>query len=294
MMKFIFLLLVISLSGCNGPTNVNNRINDVIDSLNVNNNIVSFHIKDMKDYWLYTISNDIGLIYDGEGNLLISEIRRMNGKNVVVYSTPKKAHYIDEETIQQIEKSYKPPYHTVIWYFAITKDGRKEVLIQPDNSDVMPYEIPEIRYFLNPLKDVNDYECIADYISILMNDSLNSINIDMHLNLYNHSRNVVEDVPNDFLFVQARDTFRFRVDCLPLYKAYIDDTLWIANTSLKKRFYLHLEMSGDKIISNFKDKKAIKDILNKSILIKGKKNKIELLIPSEVQIHFKKNGKWLE
>ena len=53
-------------------------------------------------------------------------------------------------------------------------------------------------------------------------------------------------------------------------------------------------MSGDKIISNFKDKKAIKDILNKSILIKGKKNKIELLIPSEAQIHLKKNGKWLE
>lgn len=112
MMKFIFLLFVISLSGCNGPTNVDKRINDVIDSLNVNNNIVSFHIKDMKDYWLYTISNDIGLIYDGEGNILISEIRKMNGKNVVVYSTPKKVHYIDEETIQQIEKSYRVPCHT--------------------------------------------------------------------------------------------------------------------------------------------------------------------------------------
>lgn len=180
------------------------------------------------------------------------------------------------------------------WYFAITKDGRKEVLIQPTNSDVMPYEIPEIRYLLNPSKDINDYEYIADYISILMDDSLNSINIDMHLNLYNHSRNVFEDVPDDFLFVQARDTFRFRVDSLPLYKAYIDDTLWIADSSLKKRLYLHLEMGGDKIISNFKDKEEIKDVLNKSIFIKGKRNKIELLIPSEVQIHLQKNGKWLE
>ena len=62
---------MIALSGCNSPTNVDTRIKEVLDSLNVNNNIASFHIKDMKDYWVYTISNDIGLSYDGEGNPLI-------------------------------------------------------------------------------------------------------------------------------------------------------------------------------------------------------------------------------
>lgn len=282
------MLLILSLSGCNGPTNVDNRIIEVIDSLNVNNNIVSFHIKDMKDYWLYTISNDIGLIYDGEGNLLISEIKRMNGKNVVVYSTPKKVHNIDKETIQQIEKSYKAPCHMVIWYFAITKDGRREVLIQPANSDVMPYEISEIQNFLSPLKEIKDYEYIADYISILMNDSLNSINISMNLNLYIHNQSAVENIPNDFRFVLAEDTLKFNVDTLPLNKKYIDDTLWVADTSLKKRFNLYLEISKDKIISKVIDKEVIMDVLNKSIFIEGERDKMNLLIPSETQVHLQR------
>jgi len=293
-MIFFFLFFIICLSGCNSPTNVDARINEILDSLNINNNIASFHIKDMKDYWLYTISNDIGLIYDGEGNLLISEIRRMNGKDVIVYSTPKKIDNIDKEIVQQIEKLYKAPYHSVIWYLAITKDGKKEVLIQPANSDVMPYEIPEIRQFLNPSKKRNDYEYIADYISISMDDSLNSISINMHLNLYIHNQDAVESIPNDFRLALAKDTFRFNVDTLSLYRAYIDDTLWVADSTLKKRFYLHLEMSGNKTISKFKNKEVIKNILNESILIRGKNDKIGLFIPSETQVHLQKNGNWLK
>jgi hypothetical protein len=293
-MIFLFLFFIICLSGCNSPTNVDARINEILDSLNINNDIASFHIKDMKDYWLYTISNDIGLIYDGEGNLLISEIRRMNGKDVIVYSTPKKIHNIDKEIVQQIEKSYRSPYHTIVWYFAITKDGKKEVLIQPANSDVMPYEIPEIRQFLNPSKKINDYEYIADYISISMDDSSNSISIYMHLNLYIHNQDAVESIPNDFRLALAKDTFRFNVDTLSLYRAYIDDTLWVADSTLKKRFSLHLEMSGNKTISKFKDKEVIKNILNESIFIRGKNDKIGLFIPSETQVHLQKNGNWLK
>ena len=92
----------------------------------------------------------------------------------------------------------------------------------------------------------------------------------------------------------TKDTFRFNVDTLSLYRAYIDDTLWVADSTLKKRFSLHLEMSGNKTISKFKDKEVIKNILNESILIRGKNDKIGLFIPSETQVHLQKNGNWLK
>ena len=290
-MILLFFFLVICLSGCNSPANVDTRINEILDSLNVNNDIASFHKKDMKDYWLYTISNDIGLIYDGEGNLLISEIRKINGKDVIVYSTPKEVHNIDGETIQQIEKSYRGPYHTIVWYFAITKDGKKEILIQPANSDVMPYEIPEIRQFLNPSKKINDYEYISDYISISMDDSLNSTSIYMHLKLYIHNQEAVEGILDDFRFVLAKDTFKFNVDTLSLYQAYIDDTLWVDDPAFKKRFSLDLEIKENLIINN---KKSIPDILKKYILIGERKDEVNLLIPLESEIYLQKNGNWLE
>lgn len=290
-MIFLFLFFIICLSGCNSPTNVDARINEILDSLNINNDIASFHKKDMKDYWLYTISNDIGLIYDGEGNLLISEIRKINGKDVIVYSTPKEVHNIDGETIQQIEKSYRGPYHTIVWYFAITKDGKKEILIQPANSAVMPYEIPEIRQFMNPSKKRNDYEYISDYISISMDDSLNSTSIYMHLKLYIHNQEAVEGILDDFRFVLAKDTFKFNVDTLSLYQAYIDDTLWVDDPAFKKRFSLDLEIKENLIINN---KKSIPDILKKYILIGERKDEVNLLIPSESEIYLQKNGNWLE
>ena len=53
-------------------------------------------------------------------------------------------------------------------------------------------------------------------------------------------------------------------------------------------------MSGNKTISKFKDKEVIKNILNESILIRGKNDKIGLFIPSETQVHLQKNGNWLK
>lgn len=292
-MRYCVLVLMIALSGCNSPTNVDTRIKEVLDSLNVNNNIASFHIKDMKDYWLYTISNDIGLIYDGEGNPLISEIRKMNGKNVIVYSTPKKVHNIDKEVVQQIEKSYKAPYHSIIWYFAITKDGKKEVLTQAANFDVMPYEIPSIRNFMNPSKKIKNYEYIIDYVTVKNDDSLKTTDISMNVKEYNRFGDK-SSVINDFSFIWMGDTMKFKIDTLSLYSSYIDDTLWVEDPFLINRYYLQLRLEGKGDVSKFQKRDSIKNVLNESLLLGEENDNVEIIVPPDIQIHLRKNGTWIE
>ena len=87
------------------------------------------------------------------------------------------------------------------------------------------------------------------------------------------------------LYVLAEDTFKFNIDTLSLYKAYVDDTLWGAYSALKKRFSLDLKIKENMIVN---DKKNIRDILNESILIGERKDEVNLLIPSEAQISLQK------
>lgn len=151
-MRILLILSIICLSGCNSPANIDDRVNELVDSLNNENSIVSFHQRDMGDYWLYTISNEIGPLYDEIGNLTVSEIRNIGDKDILVYSSTSTSKNIDRDKVTKVDSCHTMPHHTTIWYFAITKDGKREKLIQPVNSSVMPYEIPSIRNFMNPLK----------------------------------------------------------------------------------------------------------------------------------------------
>lgn len=291
-MRKLLFLFVVCLSGCYNPTNIDDRLNEVIDSLNNESHIVSFYQKDMGKYYLFTISNEIGPLYDEYGNIQASEVRNVGNENIIVYSSTKNLAVVDENKIKEIESLYTIPHHTVIWYFAITKDGREEFLIQPVNSSVMPYEIPSVRNFMNPSKEVKGYEYIIDYISVITEDSLQTANIGINIKQYN--RLDKNKSINNFSFIWQGDTLQFKIDTLSLYSSYIDDTLWVEDSFLTNRYHLHLELRGKNVVSKFQEQDSIKSILEESILVGEKMNDIEIIIPSDIPINMQRNGKWIE
>lgn len=285
-MKFLHILLIPILSGCYSPTNVELRVDEIIDSLSHINNIVSYFRRDMDNYWLYTFSNEIGTIYDEEGNYLFSEIKQIKDKDILVYTMPKEIHDIDQEKFEKIESSYlnNIPHHTNVWYFAITKDGKKEVIIQPTNSHVMPYEIPQLRNFMNPLKETLDSEFIVNYISITTSNLPKEISITLNMNFYNHSNNTINNNFDYCAFILSKDTLFFEVDTLPLCDSIIDDTLWVDYPPLKKRFYLHLK-TGKTEYFDTNNPNMIKDILNEALFVSKDGQRAVVYVPSVLEVY---------
>lgn len=292
MRKFLFLY-IICLSGCYNPANIDNRINEVIDSLRNENPIVSFQQKDMGKYYLFTISNEIGPLYDEYGNIQASEVRNIGDKNIIVYSSTKNLDFVDGDKIKEIESSYTMPHHTIIWYFAITKDGKREFLIKPTNSSIMFYEIPSIRNFMNPSKKIKKYEYIIDYVTVENDDSLKTTDISMNVKEYNRFGDK-NPVINDFSFIWLGDTMKFKIDTLSLYSSYIDDTLWVEDPFLINRYDLQLKLEGKGDVSKFQKRDSIKNILKESLLFGEGNNNVEIIIPSNIQIHLQRNGIWIE
>lgn len=292
-MKFVLLFFIICLSGCNSPININDRIDEIVDSLDANDNIVSIYKKDMQNYWFYTFSNEIGSIYDEEGNYLVSEIKTIGNKDFIVYDS-KKVKNIDSGHIQRIESQYNAPNHSIIWYFAISKDGKKEILYRPVNSSVMPYAIPQIRNFMKSSPMTKDYEYIIDYITILTNDSIETTDISMNVSLYNHHGNNIDKNLYPLYIALAEDTFQFKVDSLPLYDAYVDDTLWIPDTCLMARFRIEAMFHDKKSLFKLNDRDKIRGILNNVIFVKEGHDEVGLLIPEEAQIHLRRNEDWID
>ena len=290
-MRILLFFPIVFLLSCCTQINVEHRVSEIIDSLSCTHNVVSFYKKDMADYWLYTISNQIGLVYDEEGNYNFSEIKQIGHKDYIVYSKPKEIHDIDESQFNTIVSLYNDPSHSIVWYFAITKDAKRDLLIQPANSDVMPYEIPSIRNFINPAKVSNDYEYIWDDITIETNDSLQKARIRMIVKQFNRLESKKE-VTHRFSFAWLDDTLQFKIDTLALCSSVIDDTLWVDDPCLVNRFDLELELKG--ISTEFKERDSIRKYLLESIFVEGDKNDTEVIIPSDILIHLQHNGIWEE
>lgn len=308
MKKIIAVWILLSLCGCMQKKNIN-RIDQVVDSLissyPLNTKIISVFEKDMEEYFLYAISNSVGIVYDEEGNLIVSEIRHINDKNILFYSSREDSTMVDEATLLELLKEKEDVHHSLLWYYAMCKDGNKDILIQAANAYVASYEIPEIRNFScmssTSIQPIPSNEIIVDNVSAIVSDSLGLTDINMVAKVYNRTSDTLySELPSDtFVFIDSSDTIFCDVEKLSLNERIIDDTLWKDNSALISRYNLHFVMRNEKRMGYLSSGEDIKSMLRKSIYLldynsSSNDSILNVLIPQEIRVNLSKNGRWIE
>lgn len=308
MKKIIVAWLLLSFCSCMQRREVN-RIDQVVDSLisscPLNTKIMSVFEKDMGEYFLYVISNSVGIVYDEGGNLIVSEIRHISGKDILFYSSQEDSTVLDETTLLKLFEEEENVHHSLLWYYAVCKDGSKDMLVQAANAYVAPYEIPEIRNFsctsTSVQQPVFSNEIIVDDISAIVNDSLGVTDIGMIAKVYNRtSVALYNELPSEtFVFIDSADTILCDVEKLSLNERIIDDTLWKDNTALICRYNLHFTMKNEKRMSYLSSGDSIKSMLRKSIYLLGYNSSsddsiLDVIIPQEIRVNLSKDGRWIE
>ena len=306
MRKIIVVWILFSLCSCMQKKSIS-RIDQVVDSLisayPLSTKIISVFEKDMEEYFLYAISNTVGIVYDEKGNLVVSEIRHINGKNILFYSSRKASAVLDEtELIELLEE--ENVHHSLLWYYAMCKDGNKDILVQAANAYVASYEIPEIRNFSctsTSVQPIVSNEIIVDDISAIINDSLGVTDISMIAKVFNRTSDTLyNELPSDtFVFIDSSDTIFCDVEKLSLNERIIDDTLWKDNTALISRYNVHFAMKNEKRMGYLSSGETIKSMLRKSIYLLDYSNSsndsiLDILIPQEIRVNLSKDGRWIE
>lgn len=307
MKKLIVAWVLLSFCSCIQRREVN-RIDQVVDSLicsyPLNTKIMSVFEKDMGEYFLYAISNSVGIVYDEKGTLIVSDIRHISGKNILFYSSREDSTVLDESRLQELLEEEENVHHSLLWYYAVCKDGSKDMLVQAANAYVAPYEIPEIRNFScmsTSVQPIVSNEIIVDDISAIVNDSLGVTDVSMIAKVYNRTSDTLyNELPSEtFVFIDSADTIFCDVEKLSLNERIVDDTLWKDNTALICRYNLHFTMENEKRMRYLSCEDSIKTMLRKSFFLLDNNDLsndsvLDVIIPQEIRVNLFKNGKWIE
>lgn len=307
MKKLIVAWVLLSFCSCIQRREVN-RIDQVVDSLicsyPLNTKIMSVFEKDMGEYFLYAISNSVGIVYDEKGTLIVSDIRHISGKNILFYSSREDSTVLDESRLQELLEEEENVHHSLLWYYAVCKDGSKDMLVQAANAYVAPYEIPEIRNFScmsTSVQPIVSNEIIVDDISAIVNDSLGVTDVSMIAKVYNRTSDTLyNELPSEtFVFIDSSDTIFCDVEKLSLNERIVDDTLWKDNTALICRYNLHFTMENEKRMMYLSCEDSIKTMLRKSFFLLDNNDLsndsvLDVIIPQEIRVNLFKDGKWIE
>lgn len=217
------------------------RLMTIIDSLQIRypayTDILSVYEKDMGTHWLYVVDNSVGIIYDNDGNIVVTEIFHRNNKAVLFYASSLGQTTLDEETVLSVIKNGHCT-HRILWYYAVCKSDRKELLVQAANDNVDFYEIPAIRDFPYYDKASTSNELIVDYLSVKENGASDTMDIFLIAKFYNRTSDQSFSLlpPGDFVFINGNDTAYCNIIGLPLMDRSVDDPLWTPDPELAGRY----------------------------------------------------------
>lgn len=290
MKYFMILYLTLSLCCCTEKPSVD-KLHTIVDSLQncypEYTDVMAIIEKDMGNYFLYTIANTEGVIYDDNGKMVVSGLWQVNGKSVLLYSSHPHPMALNVEKVLASIKDYNCK-HGLLWFYAVCKKGKSDLLVQAANHDVAAYEIPEIRDFPHARKLGIHNEIIVDYASIEIDDSLKKARIYTIVKAYNRTNNSLYDkLPSGiFMFIDKNDTIPCNVDTLNLRENFEEDSLWTPNPELIGRYALNFDVKhiNEHLIEKTSFRKAIESSLV-FLNCQATEEVTTILFPEQVQMN---------